>query len=214
MKRFKKILKWAFFAGLLTVVLLALGNLWVNGRSNAFIFDEVADVPPARVAMVLGTSRYTVSGGNNLFFVYRMDAAAQLFHAGRVQKVLVSGDNSTSSYDEPNGMRSALMDRGVPASAIVLDYAGFRTFDSVVRTKKVFGQDEFVIVSQRFHLQRAIFIARSMGIKATGFQAKDPALRRSRIKVLVREFFARGKAILDCYILNTQPKFLGKKENI
>ena len=214
LKKIKKWLKIITLTGVFVIMLLALGNYWVNARSNAFIHEDVSDIPKTRVAMVLGTARYTVRGTQNLYFVYRMEAAARLYHSGKVDKILVSGDNGTTSYDEPSEMRASLIERGVPAKDIVLDYAGFRTLDSVVRTQKVFGQDEFVIVSQRFHLQRAIFIARSKGIKATGYKAKDPALRATRMKVHAREFLARGKAILDCYILGTQPKFLGKKELI
>ncbi|MCB9232496.1 MAG: YdcF family protein [Bacteroidia bacterium] len=213
-KRLIKILKFSVYAGLFAGMLLLLTNMWVNARSNRFIYEDPAKVPANRVAMVLGTSAHTANGFQNLFFKYRMEAAAELYHQGKVKKIIVSGDNGDKSYDEPNAMRDALVKLGVPFRAVVLDYAGFRTLDSVVRTRDIFGQDEFVIISQKFHLQRAIFIARSKGMTVSGFRAKDPALRSTRMKVQVREFFARAKAVLDCYILGTQPRFLGEKEVI
>ena len=111
-------------------------------------------------------------------------------------------------------MRKELIRRGIPAEAIVNDHAGFRTLDSVLRADLVFDQKEIIIVSQRFHIQRAIFIANAHGIKATGFVAKDPAHRSAFQRVMFREYFARCKAWLDCYILGTDPKFPGPKEPI
>ncbi len=126
---------------------------------------------------------------------------------------LVSGDNRLKSYNEPKQMQAALLERGVPESAITLDYAGFRTLDSVVRSKAVFGQQKITIISQKFHNQRALFIANRRGVTAVGYNAKDVSFRLG-IKIRLREYLARCKAILDIIILNKQPKFLGEKITI
>lgn len=110
-------------------------------------------------------------------------------------------------------MQAALLERGVPESAITLDYAGFRTLDSVVRSKAVFGQQKITIISQKFHNQRALFIANRRGVTAVGYNAKDVSFRLG-IKIRLREYLARCKAILDIIILNKQPKFLGEKITI
>ncbi|MCP4644401.1 MAG: hypothetical protein GY851_28415 [bacterium] len=176
-------------------------------------YDDVADVPERAVALVLGTSKRVRGGQPNLYFQHRMAAAADLLHAGKVKHIIVSGDNRHKSYNEPTDMQKALVGLGVPASAITLDYAGFRTLDSVVRCKKVFSQDEIVVVSQEFHNERAIFIAQRFGIDAVGMNAADVP-HVYRVKARIRECLARCKAVLDVYILGTQPKFLGEKVDV
>jgi SanA protein len=188
-------------------------NVWVVQQTGGRIFDRLEEVPFTNVALLLGTSRNTARGPN-VFFMQRIDAAAALYHAGKVRKIIVSGDNGSENYNETEAMRRELVKRGVPEAAIVNDHAGFRTLDSVVRSKSVFDQDEIIIVSQRFHVQRALFIADTKGIKATGYAAADPPPGMPYYKVMVREWFARVKAVLDCYLLGTQPKFPGPKEPI
>jgi SanA protein len=126
--------------------------------------------------------------------------------------VIISGDNSKSTYDEPTDMKNELVKRGIPESVIFLDYAGFRTFDSVIRAQKVFSQTEFTVISQQFHNERAIVIARHYGIKAIGYNAKDVTAYNG-FKTKVREKFARVKLFLD-FIIGNEPKFLGKKIEI
>lgn len=208
-----RILRYGLFTLLGGVVVIVALNLWVILQTKGRIYDNVEDVPAAKVALLLGTSRNTARGPN-VFFMQRIDAAAALYHAGKVQKIIVSGDNSTDNYNETEAMRRELVKLGVPSEDIVNDHAGFRTLDSVVRAKSVFDQDEIIIVSQRFHLQRALFIADAKGIKATGFVASDPTHGTPYYKVMVREWFAKVKAVLDCYVLRTQPKFPGPKEPI
>jgi SanA protein len=207
----RKYVKWTALTltgGLVVVLVL---NLWVIGRASGRIFDRVEQVPEVPVALVLGTSRY-VRGQRNAFFFNRIYAAVSLYRAGKVQKIIVSGDNGTESYNETDDMRRELIARGVPEEDIVNDHAGFRTLDSVVRAKSVFGQSRILIVSQHFHLQRAIFIARAHGIDAVGFSAEDPAEGDALLRVMTREYFARVKAWLDCYVLATQPRFPGPAE--
>jgi SanA protein len=213
MKSWRKYLKWTALTLTGVVILILILNLWVISRASGRIFARVDDVPDVPVALVLGTSRY-VRGQRNAFFFNRIYAAAALYRAGKVKKIIVSGDNGTESYNETDDMRRELIARGIPADDIVNDHAGFRTLDSVVRAKTVFGQSRILIVSQHFHLQRAIFIARAHGIDAVGFSAEDPAQGDALLRVMTREYFARVKAWLDCYLLFTQPRFPGPPEPI
>ncbi|MFN0276301.1 MAG: vancomycin high temperature exclusion protein [Chitinophagales bacterium] len=192
------------------VVIFAINNS-IRSAAVGNIYYNAYSIPESDVAVVLGTSRYLGSGKENPFFNNRMDAAAQLYRSGKVKKLLVSGDNSTNSYNEPRAMMQALIDRGVCPEDIKLDYAGFRTFDSMVRAKEVFGLSSFIVVSQEFHCERAIYIAESKGIKVNGFVAKDPS---DVSNVLLREYPARVNAFLDCYILNTEPYFLGEPVDV
>jgi len=204
--------KWGLFSiGLficLGLLLVAGCNIWINQQTKNRIYSDVEHIQPKKVALVLGANKYVAGGRINLFFRFRMEAAAKLYHAHKVQHILVSGDNGTRAYNEPIAMQKYLIDLGVPAEAITLDYAGFRTLDSVVRAYKVFQQNDFIIVSQAFHNKRALFIADHYHIQAIGFNAQDVVRSRS-FKTRVREYFAKVKAVLDLYILGTQPKFLG-----
>ena len=164
------------------------------------------------MALVLGTSPY-VGQWRNLFFEARMDAAAQLYREGKVRHLLVSGDNGRKEYDEPTWMRDALIARGVPESAITLDYAGFRTLDSMARAKAVFGLQRCTIVTDDFHQARAIFLARAHGLDAVGFQSKPVPLRWSA-RTRTRELVSRVAACLDVYVLRTKPRFYGPRVEI
>ncbi|MEO1713261.1 MAG: ElyC/SanA/YdcF family protein [Bacteroidota bacterium] len=160
-----------------------------------------------RVTLVLGTAARLVSGRHNLYFLGRMDMAAELYHTGKILHLILSGDNSRKSYNEPEDMRQALLERGVPDSLMALDFTGFRTLDSVVRIQKVFQQEKITIISQGFHLARACFIARQKGLDAQGYEA--PFITLSWVKLLLRESMARVKMVLDLYIFQTGPKYLG-----
>ena len=129
-----------------------------------------------------------------------------MYRAAKVKRLLVSGDNHVKGYDEPTDMKEALIAAGVPGETITLDYAGFRTLDSVVRARRVFGVRDVVIISERFHVQRALFLADRCGLSAVAFAAPDPA-RQWMLKVAPREQLACVKAVLDAYLLRTRPKF-------
>jgi len=159
---------------------------------------------------VLGCPKRLFGGWSNPFFENRIAAAAELYHHRKVDFLVVSGDNHIQSYDEPLDMKNSLVEKGVPKDRIYLDYAGLRTLDSVVRVKEIFLQNNITIVSQHFHNERAIFLASHHGIDAIGFDAPDVALQYA-LKTLVREQFAKVKAVLDVYVLHTQPHFLGQK---
>lgn len=161
--------------------------------------------------MLLGCSERLSDGRNNLFFQRRIAAAARLFRAGKVDYLLVSGDNSRPGYDEPSDMRRALLAEGVPSSRIVLDYAGFRTLDSVVRAKEVFGLRRFTVISQRFHDLRAVYLARAHGVEAYGYAAADVGGAEGA-RVRLRELFSRTFALLDVSVFGTRPHFTGPPE--
>ncbi|MEX2443358.1 MAG: ElyC/SanA/YdcF family protein [Alkalispirochaeta sp.] len=193
---------------LLVLLAVFLSHSLVRGAAEGRVYSEISEVPVSSAALVLGTSRYSRSGTPNRFFVARMDAAADLVEEGRVEVLVVSGDNSHSSYNEPAAMADALRERGVSSDRIVRDYAGFRTLDSVIRMRSVFQQDRFVIVSQRFHVERAIFIAAAHRIDAYAYAADD-ASGMAQLNVRVREYAARVQAVLDVYVFNTEPRFTG-----
>ncbi|HEC8329006.1 TPA: outer membrane permeability protein SanA [Providencia rettgeri] len=191
-----------------TIILL---DRWMSWDTAPYIYEDVAQLPARDVGMVLGTSKYYTSGATNLYYTNRINGAAQAYHSGKVKYLLLSGDNGAHNYNEPINMRKDLIKAGVPASKIVMDFAGFRTLDSVVRTKKVFDTDNFTIITQRFHCERAVFIAKHKGIDAQCYAVPAPA---GMFKVRVREVFARLGALADVYILKREPKFLGEQESI
>jgi SanA protein len=206
--------KLTIISFVLLFAFIFFSNAIIINSAKTSIYSSVSETPNGnKIALLLGTSRYTVRGTANLYFEYRINAAVDLYRQGKIKHIIVSGDNKAESYNEPKEMQKALMEKGIPESVITLDYAGFRTLDSVIRCKKVFGQNKFIIVSQRFHLERALFIADKYNIDAIGFAAKDPSGNYST-KTKVREIFAKTKAVIDLYIINKKPKFLGEKEVI
>jgi len=183
-------------------------NYWVLHSTREAIITDPARLPVNDVALVLGTSRYNANGSDNPFFRGRINTAAYLYHQGKVRHLLVSGDNGHNGYDEPTWMRDALMTRGVPGSAITLDYAGFRTLDSMARAKAVFGLHRFTIVTDDFHQARSIFLARSLGLEVVGFPSERVRYWWSK-KVRTRELISRTVACLDVYVFHTRPKLYG-----
>ena len=195
------------------IVFVTYTNATINHNPKSFIFDDADKIGEHKVGLVLGTSEKTIRGGANPFFVNRIEAATKLYQTGKIKKILVSGDNAEVSYNEPKAMQIALLDKGIPKEDIVLDYAGFRTLDSVIRARDVFGQNDLIIISQEFHIKRAVYIARTLGIDAQGFVA-DGVSMKFNVRTQVREILARTQAWMDVHILNRQPKFLGEKEEI
>ncbi len=198
----------------ITLVLLGLvlifaitANLMVSNKSQ-FTYNSVEDIPHNRVGLVLGTSKFLANGYENYYFKYRIEAAFELYQSGKIDFILVSGDNSRKEYDEPTMMRDDLIALGVPANKIFLDYAGFRTWDSVVRCKEIFGETKITIISQQFHNERAIFIAHCNDMEAVGYNAKDVNAYFG-FKTQMREKMARVKVVLD-YLFGNEPKFLGE----
>lgn len=187
-------------------------NFWIEHSTKGKTFNKVALLPYNKVGLVLGTTPYLVGGRSNPYFKYRVQAVVDLYKSGKIDYILVSGDNSTHRYNEPKSFKKELIKRGIPAEHIILDYAGFRTLDSIVRAKKVFGLDSVTIISQKFHNQRAVYLANTKGLKAVGYNAKDVPFNIG-IKVQLREYLARTKVFLDL-LFGVQPKFLGEKIHI
>ena len=180
-------------------------------KAKPYIYSDVQKIPAKRAALVLGCSKYLSVNRINYFYKYRIEAAVKLFKAGKVKAIVVSGDNGSKSYDEPTQMRDDLVKAGVPLQYIQLDYAGFRTLDSIVRAKAIFDLEDYIIVSQRFHLERVIYIANIKEQKVLGFVAKDFQDTIWTKRMSKRELLARVKALLDVHIFGVEPKFYGKK---
>ncbi len=193
---------------LLSILLIIISDKIIEASSRDKVFISVEKIPAVKVGLVMGCSKFVPGGGINLFFRNRINAAVELFEHRKVKYFIVSGDNSTKSYNEPTTMKKALIEKGVPDSLIYCDYAGFRTFDSVIRAKHIFGCDSITVVSQEFHNKRAIFIAGESGINAIGYNAKEAPAYYS-FKTKIREQLAKVKTVLDIYILGTEPKFYG-----
>lgn len=210
-KSFRWCLRIFFLLPLLFLFCLLIADVYVGIHSKGRLFETLEDVPHCRAAVVLGCGK-TVNGRSNLFYNHRIKAAADLWAAGKIDAIVVSGDNSRKDYDEPSQMKADLIEKGVPAEYITLDYAGFRTLDSVVRADQVFDLEEYIIISQPFHCRRAIYLARKKGQSVIGYSAKDVP-GSSGVKIRLREILARTKAVMDIYF-SRSPKFLGQKEHV
>lgn len=204
---FKRLFKFIFLASGLLILLIVINYHWVSAKGNAKIYNQLNQLPFQKVGLVLGTSKYVSTGKLNTYYTQRINIAVSLFKAHKISYILVSGDNHYRSYNEPSQMRKDLIAQGVPQDKIVLDYAGFRTLDSIVRAYKVFGLKSFTVISQRFHIQRALLIAEYHGINAIGYSL-DTGTSYLSSKVQFREYLARVKMLLD-FLLSVQPKFLG-----
>ena len=191
------------------LAVIYMANTAIENNAKNKTFTAVSQIEKNKVGLVLGTSKYLTNGKLNLYFKYRIHATVELFKNGKIDFILVSGDNGNKNYDEPTDFKTSLMERGIPEDRIFLDYAGFRTLDSVVRAKEIFGQTSLTIISQKFHNERAIYLAEKNGIKAIGFNAKDVS-KRYGLKVQLREYLARTKVFLDI-LFGVNPKFLGEK---
>ncbi|MCM1022257.1 MAG: YdcF family protein [Muribaculum sp.] len=194
----------------LLVLFTAVVNISVERYASGRIYQSVDRVPHNRVALLLGTSPLNRSGHTNSYFINRIMTAARLYHAGKVDFILASGDNHLAYYNEPIAMRDSLRAHGVPDNRIILDYAGFRTLDSVIRAKEVFDCDSITIISQADHSARALYLAHSNGINAVAVSAPLRAGWKVRLRMALREWLARDKMMLDIW-LGKQPHFLGEK---
>ncbi len=206
--------KWLGYSllGLVSLVLVAMFCILtidrvISWRSQDAIYYHVDQVPPHDIGLVLGTSKY-IGRTLNTYYSHRIDAAITLYQQGKISELLLSGDNAHRSYNEPWTMKRDMLKAGIPDDKIHLDYAGFRTLDSIVRAKQIFQADDFLIITQAFHCERAIFIAHYHNIQATCLAVPGPN-ETSGFNVRLREIFARTKAILDLYVFQAKPKFLG-----
>ena len=202
-----KLLALLFALLVLLLIAIIVLDFLVSVSAQGKTFDSIDELPSNQVGLLLGTSKNVRKGEINLYYQYRIDAAVELFNAGKVTHILVSGDNATLSYNEPVVIQKDLLARGVPEEKIVLDYAGFRTLDSIVRSNQVFGLSRITIITQKFHNERAIYIANRYGIDAIGFNARDVNINYG-LKTQIREKLARVRMLIDL-IFGVQPKFLG-----
>jgi len=209
----KYVLKFLLFVVLVVLVVIGI-DTYVRYSANTDIYNDISKVPPKRAALVLGTAKHLGGGRKNYFYIYRMRAAISLWKAGKIKAIIVSGDNGSKYYDETTTMQQDLIKAGIPKHYITLDYAGFRTLDSIIRAEAIFDIEDYIIISQRFHLERALFIARAKGQQAIGFVAKDIPGTVAAYRMKFREYLARTKAFLDVYILRTDPKFYGDKVKV
>ena len=202
---------WRFL--IYSVVLLALvvvgTDYWVNFGTENQLYSDVQKVPHNKVGLLLGTAKTLSDGRINLYYKFRIDAAIALFNAGKIDFILVSGDNGREEYDETSAMQADLIAAGIPKEKIFMDYAGFRTLDSVLRAKEVFGQTSITVISQPFHNERAVFIASYKDMSAIAFNAEDVHIN-SGFKTQMREKFARVKMLLDL-AFGKKAKFYGDK---
>ncbi len=197
----------------LVVAFTVYANVRVENAAKDRIYTDVDAIQHNRVALLLGTNPINRLGRPNSYFTNRINTAARLFHAGKVDFIIASGDNHTKRYDETTAMRDSLVAHGIPEDRIVMDFAGFRTLDSVVRAKEVFGCDSITIISQADHNARALYLAEANGIDAVAISAPLRAGRWTRARLAIREWLARDKMMLDI-LFGKRPHFLGEKIEI
>lgn len=212
MKRFRKILITGLIFFGISVLFISWANYKIENNTEDFVTSNISKLPNEKVGLLLGTSRILANGNPNPYFYNRIEAAAELYRSGKIKNIIASGDNSRIHYNEPEDMKQALIKAGVPADKIYEDFAGFRTLDSVVRAREIFGQNSYIIISQEFHNERAVFLAQKNGIEAFGYNAKD-VNKYAGFKTNMREKIARAKVFWD-FLFGVEPKFGGEKIEI
>ena len=212
---FDIIKKWLKIAVIVSVTLITsvlAADFYMSFSTRAQLYQDIEVLPAQETALVLGTSKY-IRRTLNPYYQYRIDAAIELYKQNKVSHFLLSGDNAHRSYNEPWTMKRDLLKAGIPEESITLDYAGFRTLDSVQRAKEIFDANSLTIVTQQFHCQRAVFIANNFDMDTVCLVVPSPS-GWANTKIRIREVLARTKAMLDLYVFHIQPKFLGPKEPI
>ena len=208
----KKILYSILSIFILFVISLLLCDFIIDSSAKGKTYYSIEKIPKNRVGIILGTAKKLTSGGPNTYYTNRIVAAVSLFNSKKIDFILVSGDNGSIYYNEPEAIKKDLIKAGIPENKIFLDYAGFRTLDSMMRAKYIFGLKSVTVISQKFHNDRAIYIAQKKGLNAIGYNAED-ITGTNGFKVQLREYFARVKVFLDL-LTNKQPKFYGEKIEI
>jgi len=179
-----------------TLVYLTLANLYIYRESKQYLYNSTKLIPHAEYGLLLGTSKYFKKGEHNDFYANRVEAAVLLISQNKISKIIVSGTHELVNYSEPLSIKKDLMSKGVADSLIILDFDGDRTLLSIMNFKNEYKKDSLIIISQDFHNQRAVYLARKHGLNAWGFNAKEVKFSTS-YKVLFRELFAKGKAIFE-----------------
>jgi len=201
----KKLRRFFLLSSFIASAYVYLSYSGVVSITSPFTYDSIDDIPHKKTGLLLGTTK-TGKHGENPYFTWRIDAAVELLKAEKIDEILISGDNSKKSYNETQDMFESLLERGIDSSKIRLDYAGFRTLDSVIRAKKVFNCSELIIISQEFHNQRALYIALMNQIDAVAFNARDS--QHTNNYTHYREILAKAWTVLEIHLFGTQPKFL------
>lgn len=201
--------KYTALALLLVGAFVLFCNAWVILSTRGRVFDSIDEVEKNTFGLVLGTAKNVAPNSPNSYFEHRMTAAAELYHKGKVRQLLVSGDGESRYYNEPRDMTAKLVSLKVPLSALTSDDSGLRTLDSIIRAKKIYQLQKVTIISDGFHVNRALFIARKAGLDAIAFSSQPVGLRHS-FKTRVREYLARVLVVLDLYVFGTQPVKMGE----
>ena len=199
----RKIARLAGIVALACLVIMLVSDQIVVNNAKGKAFSDIDSIKYNNVGLLLGTTpQARLTRITNYFFIYRIDAAEQLYKARKIEKILISGDeNSLDGVNEPECMRDSLVARGVPASAIILDGKGYRTINSIVNANKVFGLKSFTIISQKFHNERAIYQAEHLGLDVENIQAYNAEMPKARRAFItsIREYFARVKMFIDLF---------------
>ena len=196
-------------------MVVTLANRWVINSADAYMYTDASLLPNTEVGLVLGTSPHLADGSASPYFYGRMRAAVDLYQQGKIRHIIVSGANPDSTYNEPRRMWQELVKAGIPQKDVTMDFAGFRTLDSIQRAQAVWGLSDFTVITQRSHCFRAVFLGKKLGLNVVGYVARlgnqgDEYGPRNP----VREIFARALAVFDLVLLKTEPKFLGAPEHL
>lgn len=205
--------RWSWIGAVMVVLFALLCNRWVINSTDAYVYKNWALLPENDVGLVLGTSPYTRGGKPNPHFYARINAAVELYQIGKIKHIIVSGANPDSTYNEPRQMWRELTKAGIPSNVITMDFAGLRTLDSISRAQAVFGLTKMTIITQEYHAYRAVFIGKKLGMKVAAYSAPGTD-SGPEFRAFVREMLARVKVVLDIFVLETRPKFLGQPEPI
>ncbi len=208
--RKRRLARWLALAVAVLIAIPIAARTYLHFSSSGRVYSQIARVPHCHVAVVLG-AKVRPNGTLSTLLEDRVDAGIKLYRAGKVEKLLMSGDNRFIRYNEPMRMRDYAIEHGVPPEDVAMDFAGRRTYDSMYRAKHIFGQDRFIIVSQGFHVDRAVFLCRHIGVRGYGLDADKP--HHWSLKANVRELGASLGALVDVYLRNPRP-VMGKRERI
>ena len=207
----KKIVIYILGTGIVAIIGLLCAYGIVSWHASGRTFDHVNKVPHNKFGLLLATSPITPGGAHNFYFENRIKSAEELYKAGKIDYIIASGGDYTKDHkfgcDEPQSIKDSLVAKGIPEDRIILDYDGTRTLNSIVKAKDIYELDSVTLISQKYHNERAIYLADKYGLSAIGFNAEPSPIRRNRIKNTVREIFARPKMFIDL-IVGTYPKFL------
>jgi len=188
--------------------MMVISSSIIDSETEGLTYSDISAVPHHTVGLVLGCPKKLSGGRENIYFINRINAAINIYRAGKVDYLIVSGDNISRGCNETISMRADLIKYGIPAERIYCDFRGMRTLDSVVRARNIFGQGDLLIISQEFHNRRAIFIANHYGIRAVGFNAEDLDFSTG-VETHLRDILSRLRAVLDVYVFQSEPKFAG-----